>query len=1000
MEFDIEKCQYIDDMPTPFFAIEVLDNERHDPDNFIIRYSNKAHNTLVGLKKEEVEDQPFWKMFQVMDASQTEIYRETVKNNESRRMDRYNEQLGKFVRVMTYPLAPHICGSMIEVISDYQDNLMGCLNLKGFQQRAAQIMGKNPEQAYAFWYCDIKQFKYVNDNFGYVEGDYILKIIGEKLTSILGKDELMGRVTGDIFVLMAKFVSEETSEQRFHAAVKSVVDTYQERWRQHYDLKLAGGVYVYRPGESERRSVSRYLDYANSARKQAKRVKGGNCVEFFKKEMWEKERRWVEISHHLKQAIEDGEIQPWFQPQYDYRHGKLIGAEVLTRWVHPEYGNIYPDEFIHVLEESGQILELDAYIWECACQYIRKWQDAGYRMPLSINLSRKDVHGHGLLEQLVELTNKYEIDRELLHLEITESAYMDNPEELIEIVEKLTLAGFRVEMDDFGSGYSSLNMLKNVPVQTIKLDLRFIDDLEDNSKAGNIISSVVRMAHGLGMGVISEGVETRQQADFLKNLGCDLMQGYYFSKPLPIEEFEKKCMTRLGDMTKVPAPQMLNMDLIQEFLRANNNSSFIFNHCVGAGAVMEYDGTKVQIVLANDKFSELNGASTDELNVADLNEHTVFLAEDAEKVAKCIKQTIAHGEAKCKVFMKPSAKWVEIRDTLITRDGVSALIFTQLEDVTQEHFLQEELRKVQEKHEWKQQQFQALAHMPGVITYDYNPCNDLLNLDYTNQNGEVREFIVEDFLGKIDQHPWLAPESAAAHKAAYEEAMQRPMTGFVDFMGCFEGEEFYYYRSYYTSVADASGKIYRIVGRADKIDKDVKKVQRLQKRAEHDSLTGLLNYESLVKHLEYDMALLKCGALLIIDIDHFKSVNDRFGHMVGNKMLKAVSDVFTEMFRQSDVIARFGGDEFVIFLPNITDAALVQKKGEQLLAAIHQIQVSEGEYLSVSIGGAIISDESVSASQMLKTADKALYRAKDAGRNRIELAVEISGGSVTTGNKG
>ena len=264
----------------------------------------------------------------------------------------------------------------------------------------------------------------------------------------------------------------------------------------------------------------------------------------------------------------------------------------------------------------------------------------------------------------------------------------------------------------------------------------------------------------------------------------------------------------------------------------------------------------------------------------------------------------------------------------------------------------------------------------------------MLNLDYTNQNGEVREFIAEDFLGKIDQHPWLAPESAAAHKAAYEEAMQRPMTGFVDFMGCFEGEEFYCYRSYYTSVADASGKIYRIVGRADKIDEDVKKTQRLQRKAERDSLTGLLNYESLVKHLEYNMALFKCGALLIIDIDHFKSVNDRFGHMVGNKMLKAVSYVFTEMFRRSDVIARFGGDEFVIFLPNITDAAWVQKKGAQLLAAIHQIQVSEGEYLSVSIGGAMISDESVSASQMLKAADKALYRAKDAGRNRIELAVE------------
>ena len=371
MEFDIEKFRYFDDMPSPFCAIEVLDYERHDPDNYIIRYSNKAHNTLVGLTKDEVEDHSFWKMFDVMNESQTEIYRKTLKHNETRRMDRYNEHLGKFVRVMTYPLAPHICGSMIKVISDYQDHLMGCLNLKGFKLRAEQIMESNPEQAYAFCYCDIKQFKYVNDNFGYEEGDYILRLLGEKLTAILDKDELMGRVTGDMFVLMAKFVSEERLEQRFHAAIQSAMDEYQERRSQYYDLELAGGIYVYRPGERETRSVSRYIDYANSARKQAKHVKG-NCIEFFKKEMWEKEKRAIEISHHLKQAIEDGEIQPWFQPQYDYRHGKMIGAEVLTRWVHPTLGNIYPDEFIHVLEESGQILELDAYIWECACRYIRK----------------------------------------------------------------------------------------------------------------------------------------------------------------------------------------------------------------------------------------------------------------------------------------------------------------------------------------------------------------------------------------------------------------------------------------------------------------------------------------------------------------------------------------------------------------------------------------------------------------------------------------------------
>lgn len=1110
MKQDYSRYQQFENMPVAFGVIEVLqDNKKSslDPYNFILRYANKENENVSGVPAEYKIGKSIGELYPDIDNRSLSCYYETAIDGVSHKIREYNEKFKKFIQISTYMIKPGFCGCIMEEIVDYQDSLMDCLNAEGFKLRAEQILAEHPNETFIFSYCDIRCFKYINQDYGFEEGNHLLSTLGRAISKFIDGKGILGRITGDNFVAMMKYEGEATFKNAFLSFIDNFAKSYQKETNQNYPVDVTAGAFVRKPSDKDTMSINHCLDFANSARILAKKSKG-NRLEFFSRDLWEKEKRAAEISAHLKQAIADGEITPWFQPQYDYKREKLIGAEVLTRWTHPVYGKIFPDEFIHVLEETGQILELDFYIWECACKCMEKWQKDGFSIPLSINLSRKDVLSYKLREHLIKLTEKYHLDRKMLHLEITESAYMDTPDELIQIVQDLTDAGFHVEMDDFGSGYSSLNMLQDVPVQTIKMDLRFLTNIEHNSKTGNIISSVVRMAHGLDMAVIAEGVETRQQADFLKNIGCNFMQGYYFAKPLPQDEFEEKCMLNpsLVDDSEF---NRINIDEIQEFLTANNSSSFIFNSCIGAGAILEYSSHNIEIVLANDKFFEMNGGLTDNVKVEKKSQNKLFSPEAIELLERTIDHCIKNGESKCKAHINTTNIWVEIRYTLISKNDTSAYLFCQMENITQEYILQKEmdavktetqtildlmpggafkyeadgeqqfayisngvpellgyssvddfklavdnsflhmiyerdrarvldeinrqvaidgtgyceyrivkadgsmlwvfdrgrlvtddngkkwfygiitdadkLKKLEIEQQWKQTQFKALAQMPGVITYDYNPHTDLLNLDVSDKDGKIHEIVTEHFLDKITEHPWIAPESGPAHKAAYENAMKKQMSGYVDFMGRFEGDEFLYYRSYYTSVVDATGHVYRIVGRADKIEHDVQIIRALQNKAQRDSLTGLLNYESMIITIENDLQAMQGGILMMIDIDDFKGINDKYGHLTGNAMLIRVANILLSTFRQHDTVGRFGGDEFMVYVPNVTDKNWVEKRADKLIQLLGSIEVTADEHLSVSIGVCINGEGKLTLTEMIKAADKAMYDAKADGKNTFKV---------------
>ena len=252
-----------------------------------------------------------------------------------------------------------------------------------------------------------------------------------------------------------------------------------------------------------------------------------------------------ELISEMEPALAKRQFILYLQPQYDYTTNTMTGAEALVRWKHPEKGLIPPGLFIPIFENNGFICKLDLYVWEEACRLLRKWIDLGLNpVPISVNISRRDIYSQNLVDIFENLIKTYKLDPRMLRLEITESAYMDNPEQLIKVVDDLRDLGFCIEMDDFGSGYSSLNTLKDVPVDVLKLDMKFIMSAtqgtdSEKSKGGHILSSIVRMANWLKLPVIAEGIETGIQADYLKSIGCFYMQGYYFAKPMPVDEYER-----------------------------------------------------------------------------------------------------------------------------------------------------------------------------------------------------------------------------------------------------------------------------------------------------------------------------------------------------------------------------------------------------------------------------------------------------------------------------
>jgi len=384
---------------------------------------------------------------------------------------------------------------------------------------------------YAIGYIEIANFKVVNDVFGRNFGTYTLKYIANFLKHYASSKSIYGRLSDDSFGIL---IDKEHFDAQY---VSKALETFTIR-DDNLEHRILIHMGVYNINEGDEIDVPLFFDSARLATSMIKENYQDMIVYYDDKIRNEIIHNQL-ISNQVHDAIKDNQIRPYLQPIVDSR-GILAGAEALVRWIHPEEGFMNPGSFIPVFERNGLIADVDKHMWKCACEILADWKSRGIDSFISINISPKDFYFMDVVSELKGLVEKYGIEPVKLRVEITETAIMTDAVDILKIVNSLREYGFIVEMDDFGSGYSSLNLLKDMSFDVIKIDMQFLRDSERNIKAGMIIKNIINMSEDLGMDTLTEGVETAKQFENLFAMGCKLYQGYYFSKPVPLEDFEKQ----------------------------------------------------------------------------------------------------------------------------------------------------------------------------------------------------------------------------------------------------------------------------------------------------------------------------------------------------------------------------------------------------------------------------------------------------------------------------
>lgn len=411
------------------------------------------------------------------------------------------------------------------------DSLTGLLNRDQFYEDVHDMVNKYHDTTFYLICSNIKDFKFINEIFGMEKGNQVLIKQAKLMASNPSERTICARLMNDRFALCLP--REEFDEKRVADSIKELQREFSGN---SFHLHTYMGVYEIRDRDE---AVSIMVDKANIA---ADTIKNNYdcCVAYYDEHLLEISIEQRRLLGEFEPALQNDEFVMYLQPQVK-RDGAAKGAEALVRWVHPSRGILTPYAFIDILENAGLIYKLDLYIWEKAAQKLAEWKEKGYgSYHISVNISTKDFYIIDIYETFTGLINKYGIAASNLHLEITETTLMTDFEKNMNIIHKLQGVGFRVEIDDFGSGYSSLNMLKDISADVLKIDMGFLRKSENEVKGQDILESIITLAGKIGMDVITEGVETKKQLDMLTMMGCHEFQGYYFSKPVPVSEFEEK----------------------------------------------------------------------------------------------------------------------------------------------------------------------------------------------------------------------------------------------------------------------------------------------------------------------------------------------------------------------------------------------------------------------------------------------------------------------------
>lgn len=429
-----------------------------------------------------------------------------------------------------------------DIYNSTHDIMTGLYTKQYMFECIRKVLDSDNDTDFTAIFVDVKNFKIVNDVFGSEFGDKALRQLADWLRSIMDGKCVYGRLAGDTFGAFMPTEQFNSIREKIENDLNSFIVS---EGNAEHRLLIHLGVYDISERDID---VSVMFDRAHLALSTLKESYKLHIAAYDNKlrdkVLWDQR-----ITAELSEAIATRQIRPYLQPITD-RSGKVVGAEALARWIHPTHGFMSPAMFIPILEKNGLIVEVDRHIWRCACEILSDWKKCNSDLFISVNISPKDFYYIDVVSEMMELVKEYDLEPEKLRIEITETVMMTNVNEKFRMLDMLRNAGFIVEMDDFGSGYSSLNLLKDMPVDVLKLDMKFLSSSDsEECRAQTIIRNIIRLSDELHIVSLTEGIETVQQYDQLSKMGCMLFQGYYFAKPMPREDFENYTANHDGNRT-------------------------------------------------------------------------------------------------------------------------------------------------------------------------------------------------------------------------------------------------------------------------------------------------------------------------------------------------------------------------------------------------------------------------------------------------------------------
>ena len=892
--------------------------------------------------------------------------------------------------------------------STERDPLTGLYNREFFLSYAEQFDQYHRDTPMDAIVLDINRFGVINERYGRAYADEVLRRVGEKAREMVhDAGGIVCRREADIFLVYCPHREDykaildnasmglsgeqnATNRVRLRMGVYSNVDKMLDMERRFDRAKIAS--------DSVRNSFTRNIGVYDDILRKA-------------------ELYSVQLIEDFPRAIEEKQFKVFFQPKFNITGEKpiLTGAEGLVRWQHPELGLISPGVFIPLFEENGLIQDLDHYVWRETARQIRIWKDTvGFFVPVSVNVSRVDMYDANIVYTLLDILEESRLEASYLHLEVTESAYAEDAEQIIETVKRLRSMGFMVEMDDFGTGYSSLNMLSTLPIDVLKLDMKFINTAFVQGNDTHMLEIILEIARYLAAPVVAEGVETTEQMNALRKIGCDMVQGYLFSPPVPPEKFE----AFLQDAKK----ETVSLEEAQPKIQRREKRSASKN------SPLKRWSEKLSIPMhkASKIFMLTAFLVATALYISDsMATHGYLRMERASERYIIAQQAAANLEAGSDTLTEAVRSFVVTREIQYLQNYFTEANVTQRRDkavsdlesmMSRDSAAYKRLSNALTlSNELMYDEYEAMNLILSTGEYDASLIPDVLRqvgLSPENEAKSPQEKYqlalnlvygdrYEDYKGRIHNNTSSCTkeliEASDRERKRLNDSMsvvlsiqtvltvallavvlaivlyisdwiRKPLTHMVEQMRDKKtvpptgAEELRFVSETYNAIFEENRRTH----------------ERLTYGNLHDALTGLYN-RSAYNFMSHDLDMSR-NALVLVDVDKFKGINDTYGHDIGDLVLKRVAEVLKYSFRSTDLVFRLGGDEFVVIMSNVDSSMRdqVKRKIDQANVML-QKPTDDLPPTSLSVGVAFADRENPDG-DIFKDADTALYRVKEAGR--------------------